>query len=160
MPKISDISNLMEKKVDLTEFFGEEAFVTLKKLNKYQFSLLLNRSRQGYSTLLYSKMSEYEDLDEAKFQEIRDSISPEETEKRLEAERDIHREYFSYSIKKDGHNFTNDEDQLVELDGGWFFDTYSGLINGTGNTVGDFLVNKIIVFNRRGLELGEQTGQK
>jgi hypothetical protein len=158
MPKISDVSNQIEEKVDLTEFFGEEAFLTIKKLNKYQFSLLLNRSRQGYSTHLYSKMAEVEDLTNEQYKEITESISPEEADTRLKVEAEIDREYYSYSIKKDGHNFTNDEDQLVELDGGAFFDTYSGLTSSRGLTLNDFLINKIIIFNRRGIELGERTG--
>lgn len=158
MPKISDISNILEQKVDLTEFFGEEAFVTLRRLNKYQFSLLLNRSRQGYSTLLYTKMSEYgEDLTPEDFNAVRESITPEEAEDRLTKESEIDREYYSYSIKKDGHNFTDDEDQLVELDGGAFYDTYSGLTSNSGVSLNDFLINKIIIFNRRGIELGKPT---
>lgn len=160
MPKISDIANLMEKKVDLTEFFGEDAFITLKKLNKYQFSLLLNRARQGYSTLLYSKMAEYDEIDEDKFIEARNSIPTEEAQERLIVESEISREYFLYSIKKDQHNFYGEDGKLVDLDGGWFFDQYSGLLNKEGLSLSDSLVNKIISFNRKGLELGEQTGQR
>jgi len=159
MPKISDISNQIEEKVDLTEFFGEEAFLTIRKLNKYQFSLLLNRSRQGYSTHVYSKMADIgEGLTNEQYKEITESISPEEADNRLKIEAEIDREYYSYSIRKDGHNFTDDAGALVELDGGKFFDVYSGLIGPSGLTLNDFIINKIIMFNRRGLELGEPTG--
>jgi hypothetical protein len=159
MPKISDISNHIEEKITLTEFFGEEAFLTIRKLNKYQFSLLLNRSRQGYSSHVYSKMADIgEGLTSEQYKEITDSITPEEADARLKTESEIDREYYSYSIKKDGHNFTDDNDVPVDLDGGKFFDTYSGLISPSGLTLNDFIINKIIMFNRRGLELGEPTG--
>jgi len=167
MPKINDINAAMEKKVDLTPFFGEDAFVTIRKMSKYQFSFFLNKNRNSYSAKLFNLMTEWrennpdsETMPIENYNKIKESISPEETETLQSIEKEVDRGYWEYSILKDKHNFTGEDDQLIELDGASFFDSFSNLADDKGRTLNDVMIGEIVDFNRRGIVLGEQTALK
>ena len=162
MPKISDVTNRLEKKVDLSPFFGEEAFITIKKMGKYQFSLLLNKNRSGYSSKLFSLvrdfMSQSEDERQPnpdEYEKLRQSIPVEEAQERIAIENEVDCEYYSQSIKADGHNFTDETGEIIPITGEWFYKEFSGLVNSEGRQLNDFLINEIIGFNHKGIVLGE-----
>lgn len=167
MPKINDINAAMEKKVDLTPFFGEDAYLTIKKMSKYQFSFFLNKNRNSYSAKLFNLMNEWrennpsaETIPFEDYNKIKESISPEETEVLQAIEKEVDRGYYEYSILPDKHNFTGDDDQLIKLDGGSFFDSFSNLTDDKGRILNDVMIGEIVDFNRKGLVLGEQTALK
>ena len=167
MPKISDISTAMEKKIDLTPFFGEDAFITIKRMNKYQFSFLLNKNRDSYSAKLFQLITEWKNnhneediLTNAEYDKLKLSISPDEVEKLMIVEHEVNRGYFESSIKSSGHNFTSESNELLEIEGGWFYDNFSSLVDSDGRSITDFVVNEIISFNRSSLSLGESIPSK
>jgi ABC-type nitrate/sulfonate/bicarbonate transport system substrate-binding protein len=162
MPRLDTMVSALEKKIDLTDFFaGEEAFVTIRKLDKYQFTLLLNRGRSGYNVKLYQLMIDWKEqnpeavLTNAIFDSMKFSISPEETERLLKLEAENERDFFQLSILSDKHNFTDADDKVVEICADWFWEKFSGLKNSDGVTLGEYLVKQIIEFNQKGLTLGE-----
>jgi len=174
MPSIKDINVALEKKVDLSSFFGEEAFVTIKKMGKYNFSFLLNKGRTGYTSKLYSLIIEWKEqnadylkdhpevknLPDGVYDKLKMSISTEETDDRMKIESEIDKSYYDYSIKKDGHNFTDGEGKLLEIIGEWFFDNFSGLSDSEGRNLNDVMINEIISFNHKGIVLGESIASK
>lgn len=161
MPKVSEITTKIEKRIDLEQFFGEEAFITIKRLHKYQFSYLLNRSRNGYTSKVYELMSKFKEenpdkvLSNEEYDKLRTSISVEESEHRISAEAENDRQYYIHSILPDKHNFTDDKGKLVQIDGEWFYNNYSTLQDKERNTLNSFLINEIIKFNNSGISLGE-----
>lgn len=167
MPSIKNITAAMEKKIDLSEFFGEEAFVSIKRMGKYNYTFLLNKNRNGYTSKLFSLVQEWresnpgtESVPSDVYDKLKSSISPDEAEERLRVESEVDRAYYELSIKKDGHNFTDDECQNIELDGGWFYDQYANLTNAEGRTLNDVMINEIIQLNYKGLQLGEPTASR
>ena len=166
MPKVQEITNLTEKKIDLSGFFGEEAFITIKRLPKYHFTYLLNRSRNGYTLKMYELMTNFKIenpdkiLDNVEYDKLRNSIPVDESENRITSESENDKQFFSHSILPDKHNFLNEKDKLINLDGSWFYDNYSALLDKDKNMLSNFLINEIISFNNTGLVLGEPTGLK
>jgi hypothetical protein len=161
MPKIESISNKMEKKIDLSPFFGEEAFITIKKLNKYQFSFLLNKNRQSYSAKLFEICKEWRDdtgadtIPAEEYQKLKLSIGMAEAQEMMRVEDEVDREYYSLSIKPDGHNFTDNDGEIIPITGDWFYTQFSGLSNPEGRSMNDFIINEIVTFNYTGIALGE-----
>lgn len=161
MPKITDINSAMEKRIVLSPFFGEEAFITIKRMNKYQFSFLLNKNRGSYSAKIFSLMTEWKEENQDKemsasdYDKLRNSIDVNEVENMMMIETEVNRGYFESSIKSNGHNFMNDENHLIELNGGFFFDNYSGLSDPEGRNLTDFLIGEIVSFNHKSVSLGE-----
>jgi hypothetical protein len=161
MPRITDINNPIEKKIDLTPFFKEEAFITIKRMSKYQFTLLLNRSRSGYSAKLYELMTEWREnnpdgtMTNKDFDDMKKSIGVEESEERIKSDSENNRNYYEFSIMETKHNFTGENNELLPINGGWFYDSYSGLVDDSGRVLDDFLVGEIVTFNNTGITLGE-----
>jgi hypothetical protein len=158
MPKISDVTNKMEKKIDLSPFFGEEAFITIKRMSKYQFTLLLNRSREGYSSKMYNLMKSKKDENpdvEVDFNLLPDELGKDVVESSLLVQSEVNRAYYQNSILETKHNFVDDEGELIKICGDWFYENYSGLISPEGQTLDDYLISEIIVFNNSGVSMGE-----
>lgn len=161
MPKVSEITTKLDKRIDLEQFFGEEAFITIKRMHKYQFSYLLNRSRNGYSQKVHTLVKEFRESKNLKditiedYDNIRNSISVEESEQRIISEAENDKQYYKYSILPDKHNFVDDKDKLINLDGEFFYDKYSLLKDKDENNLNNFLINEIIKFNNSGISLGE-----
>lgn len=161
MPKISDIQNTIEKKIDLSPFFGEEAYITIKKIPVYTYKLLLNKNRNGYTAKIYELIEERKVVDDIQelsvdiFMELKNSISLEETEQRMKVEEAVDKDFYSLSILKDKHNFVDDSNDLIMLEGGWFYETYSGLTSLDGLSLNDKIMSEIMMFNNRNIHLGE-----
>jgi hypothetical protein len=171
MPQIKDMSTLTEKKIDLSAFWGEEAFITIKKMSKYEFTLLLNRSRNGYSSKMFLIMCDWKEqnvnedgtpkeLTNEEYLEMKNSISVEETEERILSESQNDRDYYSKSILPNKHNFTDKDGNLIEINGEEFYNNFSGLMNDKGQNLNDILINEIVTFNHTGITLGELTGSR
>lgn len=175
MPKIENVTLNQTMKVDLTEFFGEEAFITIRRINKNLFTYLAIKSRDGYSSKLFEKtldiIKNRPDYDEnqavkdvqmtiAEYDEARNSFSMEEVKKGLEIDAETEVAYFKESIMSDGHNFTDMSGNLVELSGTAFYDMYNGLKNSFNVPLSDYVLRVIMTFNRTGLDLGESTSRK
>jgi len=167
MPSIKEINIALEKKVDLTRFFGEEAFITIKRIGKYNFTYLLNKNRSGYTAKLFELVQEWkvcnpeaEKIPAKEYDNLKNMISPEESEERLKIETEVNRNFYEFGIKKDGHNFTDEEGKIIELEGGWFYDQFAGLVDSDGRTLDDLMVNEIVGFNHKGLVLGESNASK
>jgi hypothetical protein len=162
MPKIADITNKLEKKIDLTPFFGEEAYITIKKMSKYTFSHLINKNRNGYSMEMYRLLmqwkdenSDKDDITSQEYDAIKKSISVEETEKREAVENEVNMSYFEESIMKTKHNFTDDDGNAVEISGEWFYKEFSNLKDTDRRVLVDVVITEIINFNQSGISLGE-----
>jgi hypothetical protein len=166
MPKLTDVNQKLELKLGLTPFFGEEAFITIKRMGKYAFTLLLNKNRNGYSMKMYELLTQWREENQAEDGSIRDitaqeyddikkSLSVEDTEQRQTVENEVNLAYFEEGIMPDKHNFTDENDKLIELSGEWFYKKFASLVSPQGGTLCDFVITEIVTFNHRGIVLGE-----
>lgn len=171
MPKMSDLKTVTEAKLDLSRFFGEDAHVTIRKLGKYEFTYLLNKSRRGYKMKMYYLIQGYKEetrilkgldsaedveVSNAEFEAIKSGITSLELEELLAVDKEVERDYYLYSILPGGHNFTDDNGDLITLSGDVFFDSFSNLKSEDGESINDFIVNSIVAFNNKGISLGKQ----
>lgn len=176
MPNIDLVKPVLEKRIDLTEFFGEEAYITIRRLNKYTFSFLANKAMEGMSARVFSKLrdmaeekkelSEYNEDSKFSLSDLNNvklSFTEAEVMEYTRIEIDVERQYFQESILPTGHNFTDMEGASIRLEGGSFYDNFSEIRSqepGANRKLGDFLINEITKFNYAGITLGEQTGLK
>jgi len=166
MPKLTDVNQKLELRLDLTPFFGEDAFITIKRMGKYAFTLLLNKNRNGYSMKMYALLMQWKeentaedgtvrDITNKEYDDIKRSLSVEETEQRQTVENEVNLAYFEGSIMSDKHNFTDEEDKMIELSGEWFYKKFASLVSPQGGTLCDYVISEIVTFNHRGIVLGE-----
>lgn len=175
MPRIDLIKPVTTKKIDITPFFkhvmgeGETAFITLQRMGKYEFSYLLNKGREGYINYMYASLREFvndetKEIPEDRWNEFRMSMTEEDLQRRLNIEYVCALEYFKKGIHPTEHNFIDENDKPIELDGEWFYKTYGELTAAIEEkdkemTLATHILNEIMSFNHSGLVLGEQTAQ-
>lgn len=162
MPQVELIKIKNTKRVDVSAFLKEEAFITIKRMNKYKFTYLLNKGREGYSSTIYGRVHELEIVEGRKatdleYNKIRDEITPDEMKAMFEVDERVYLEYFNESIvPDDGHNFTSvKSNELIHLTGTFFWESYGELRNDDGLSLASYLTSEIIQFNSDGLTLGE-----
>lgn len=167
MPRITDIEKSTERRIDLSAFFGEDAFVTIKRLGKYQFTFLLNKNRGSYTAKLYDLMADWrlqnpgKVLEGAEYNVLKKSISVAEAEEMIKIENEVDKEYYRTSIMPNKHNFTDADGKLLELSGDWFYDLYANLVDDKSRkTLNDVMISEIVDFNHKGIVLGEQTDSR
>ncbi len=171
MPTIENITPKTELKIDLSVFFKEEAFITIKRLNKYMFTYLSNKNRDGYNAQVFSKTldlvasrPDYNPetpineifISPAEHRQVRASFDLNEAKEAMKIENEVELAYFRESILSDKHNFFNEAGELIELDGEWFYQTYGDLEDEKHMSLSDYVKKEILSLNYSGLSLGEQ----
>jgi hypothetical protein len=170
MPQIQKIKPVFEKKIDLTPFFKEEAFITIVRMNKYAFTFLTNRNRAGYHAKIFENtlmiIQERDDYDPSakiadimitpeEHRKVRAMFTPEEAQKAIEIEDEVNAAFFMHSIHSTKHNFTGEDGNIVELDGSDFYRTYGETADEKGVTLADYVLRQIMEFNYEDVKLGE-----
>lgn len=157
MPQIDLLKPNNLKKLDLTSWFKEYAFITIRRIGKYKFSYLSNKSKEGYIYTLYREAvntgKDVNNITDSEYLELGAEFSPENTLQMMLIDQEVRHEYAKEGICPDQHNFF-DKGIEVALDGDWFMDTY-GELQSEGITLSNFVNTEIIRLSQSGLVLGE-----
>ena len=168
MPQLNLVKPVVRRKLDVTPFFksvmdeGEEAYITMQRISKYQFSYLINKGKEGYINFMYASLKDVVDatgtIPEKDWNDFREAMTDDELNRRMRIEFETSQEYCKLGIALDGHNFLDDNNKPIELDGEWFYLTYGELmaeVNGKNMALSTYLIQNITLFNYEGLTLGE-----
>jgi hypothetical protein len=163
MPNVSKLLAKADKKVDLSKFFNEEAWITIKRIKRdvfklYSFMVMngleMNMAKQYMSD---GKNVDINNIDTKKAITTLESINNEDVIKLAENSKQAEKLLLENAVDPDNHNFVGEDEKKIKLNYG-FWQTY-GAVKVDNESMTDYVIKQITEFQREN-SLGELTEKK
>jgi hypothetical protein len=152
---IGALKNLKEKQVDISSYFGEGEYITVKYINREVYNYVNKMTIKTEDGLLYQEMQKLPETDDRWNLAIK-NVSAKELEKARECSVIVNKLLIEYGLDDKKHTFV-DSGKPVKLN----YEILN-MIGGKGSETGldfyNFVLNEIRTFNN-GAELGELNGK-
>jgi lysyl-tRNA synthetase class II len=152
---ISAFKNIKEKRVDISEYFGKDDFITVKYINREIWNYINKMTVKTEDGLLYQEMQKLPDTAD-KWNIAIKNITAKELEKAKECSVIVNKLLIEHGIDDKNHSFT-DNDKPIKLNYE-ILNLIGGKQNESGLDFYNFILNEVRLFNS-GYDLGELKGK-